>query len=92
VDNSEVKELFYYINFAIKLPDCYTLSDQILTSIAPNIIELQKKDTQEDKLGITLIYNGWKNIKKKSLLEIVLINSKRKILIWGVEDLTGKKT
>ncbi|CAG8687218.1 21600_t:CDS:2 [Cetraspora pellucida] len=37
---------------------------------------------QTDQLGVTLTYDSWKNIKKKSLLGIALINSKGKILIW----------
>ncbi|CAG8695930.1 23234_t:CDS:2, partial [Cetraspora pellucida] len=64
VNNPEIKELFYYVNPAIKLPN----------------------HIQTDKLGVTLMYDGWKNIKKESLLGITLINSKGKTLIWLKED------
>ena len=37
-----------------------------------------------------LTYDSWKNIKKESLLGIALINSKGKISIRGVEDLSEK--
>ncbi|CAG8652616.1 6727_t:CDS:1, partial [Racocetra fulgida] len=47
---------------------------------------------QIDKLSITLTYDGWKNIKKESLLGIALINLKGKMLIWGAEDLSEKQT
>ncbi|CAG8660791.1 25063_t:CDS:2 [Dentiscutata erythropus] len=92
VDNPEIKELFYYINPTIKLPNRQTLSGRILTKTAKNSIELQKKDIQADQLGVTLTYDGWKNIKKESLLEIALINSSGKTLIWGTEDISGKRT
>ncbi|CAG8519355.1 9759_t:CDS:2, partial [Scutellospora calospora] len=91
VDDPEMKKLFHYINPAIELPKRRTLSGRILTYAANNIIELQKKDMQIDKLGAMLTYDGWKNIKKESLLGIALINSKGKISIWGVEDLLGKR-
>ncbi|CAG8825669.1 23318_t:CDS:2, partial [Gigaspora rosea] len=47
---------------------------------------------QTDKLGIILTYDGWKNVKKESLLGIAIINSKGKTLIWGAEDISGKRT
>ncbi|CAG8802399.1 22102_t:CDS:2 [Gigaspora margarita] len=43
-----------------------------------------------DQLGVTLIYDSWKNIKKESLLRIALINSREKTLIWGAENLLEK--
>ncbi|CAG8690759.1 4044_t:CDS:2, partial [Dentiscutata erythropus] len=81
VDNPEIKELFYYLNPAIKLPNRKTLSGRILTKTAITSMKLQKKDIQTDKLGVTLTYDSWKNVKKESLLGIALINSKGKTLI-----------
>ncbi|CAG8670346.1 13213_t:CDS:2 [Cetraspora pellucida] len=54
--------------------------------------KLQKKDMQTDQLDVTLTYDSWKNIKKKSLLGIALINSKGKILIWDAKNLSERRT
>ena len=63
VNNPEARELFEFLNPFLKLPDCKTLSGEILTnavSEGDNTMEIALK---EDPVGIILTFDSWTNVK-----------------------------
>ena len=49
-------------------------------------IELIAKD---DKIGLTIAFDGWTNVVHQSILGAVLITSGGRSLVWGAEDMSG---
>ncbi|CAG8835635.1 12780_t:CDS:2, partial [Racocetra persica] len=92
VENPEIKALFEFLYPPVKLPSRKKLCGQILAEYAQNITKSIKEIAQSDKNGVTLTYDGWKNIKKESIFGSVLIISKGKILVWSAEDISNERT
>jgi len=72
------------INFAnpeLKLPSRKVLAGRILT-INSEIIKSNLIDTaQKDSFGVTICFDGWKNIKKQEIMRSVLITSNGQVLV-----------
>ncbi|CAJ0873891.1 2342_t:CDS:2 [Entrophospora sp. SA101] len=62
---------------------------KILSEKSKEIKDDLYKSAKSDKLGITLTFDGWKNVVHQKLLGVVLINSCGKNLIWDVKDISG---
>ncbi|CAG8848754.1 33571_t:CDS:1, partial [Racocetra persica] len=92
VENPEIKVLFEFLYPPVKLPSRKKLGGRILAEYVQNITKSIKEIAQSDKNGVTLAYDGWKNIKKESIFGSVLITSKGKILVWSAEDISNERT
>src|SRR5436305_14448586 len=79
------------INFAnpvLKLPSRKVLAGRILRSNSENIKNALIDTTQKDVLGVTVCFDGWKNVQKQEIMGSVLINSDGQVLVWGGEDVS----
>ncbi|CAJ0911981.1 1510_t:CDS:2, partial [Entrophospora sp. SA101] len=89
VEDTNIKEAFCIANSTLKLPSRKQLSGKILSEKSKEIKDDLYKSAKSDKLGITLTFDGWKNVVHQKLLGVVLINSCGKNLIWDVKDISG---
>ena len=62
VNNSEVIELFKFLNPQIKLPDRKTLSTEILSDVVKDFDNMMKEKLVLDRIGVTLSFDGWTNV------------------------------
>ncbi|CAG8791821.1 42223_t:CDS:2 [Gigaspora margarita] len=92
IENPEVKALFEFLFPLVKLPSRKLLSGQILAEYAKNTTESIKETAQNETNGVTLAYDGWKNIKKESIFGSVLITSIGNILVWSAENISNECT
>ncbi len=76
VNNPEAKELFNFLNPFLKLPDHHILGGQILKQVVAKIDKITDIALKEDLVGVTLMFDGWTNVKNEQLLGSVLIISK----------------
>ena len=91
VENSATKSLFKWINPMLPLPSRRQLSGRILEKSTNKIMENILKEAINDKLGVMLAFDGWKNVSKQNLLGSVLFISLNDMIIWKVEDISGKR-
>ena len=66
------------------------LSGHILNKSISKITENIIKEAVDDKLGIMLAFDGWKNVSKQNLLGSVLFTSSNNMIIWKVENINSK--
>ncbi|RIB27831.1 hypothetical protein C2G38_2159583 [Gigaspora rosea] len=71
INNPETKELFQFLNSLLKLLDCQVLSEQILKVAVSEKDKMMNKELCQDKIGITLTFDSWINIKAEQLLGIM---------------------
>ncbi|CAG8836528.1 28146_t:CDS:1, partial [Racocetra persica] len=86
--NPEVKELFQFISPYIKLPNQKSLSNCILMNTTNKVQTTIKDLACNDKIGITIAFDGWCNIVNQELIGIIFITSSRETLIWKAEDIS----
>ncbi|CAG8641539.1 11930_t:CDS:2, partial [Gigaspora margarita] len=56
---------------------------------ATNEVQTTIKDLAcNDKIGITIAFDGWHNVVNQELMGIVFITSSEETLIWGAEDIS----
>ncbi|CAG8639965.1 24977_t:CDS:2, partial [Cetraspora pellucida] len=72
----------------LELPSQYALGRRILKVEVQQLNSIQKEKVIKDIVGVTVAFDGWKNINKKSIFGKILITSNGEVLIWGVEDIT----
>ncbi|CAG8744591.1 8534_t:CDS:2, partial [Gigaspora rosea] len=88
IENPEVRELFHFISPHLKLPDQKSLSNRILTSATNEVQATIKNLVCSDKIGITIAFDGWRNIVNQELIGVVFIMSSRETLIWEAKDIS----
>ncbi len=67
------------------------LSGRILKKSINKITENILKEEINDKLGVMLAFDSWKNVSKQNLLDSVLFTLLNGMIIWKVEDINGKR-
>ncbi|CAG8724192.1 1521_t:CDS:2, partial [Rhizophagus irregularis] len=75
VNNPSTHALFHWLNLKLKLPDRKQLAGPILDQAIKSIKQLRKEKLNQvhKQAGITLSFNGWKNIVNQELLGIMII-------------------
>lgn len=91
IDNPAVVELFKWLNPMLELPDRKQLGGRILKKTTKSLSETILNDAINDDLGIMLAFDGWKNVARQNLLGSVLFTSENNMIIWKVEDISGKR-
>ncbi|PKY39499.1 hypothetical protein RhiirA4_452699 [Rhizophagus irregularis] len=74
------------INFAnpgLKLPSRKVLAGRILNTNSEHIKKSLIDTAQKDELGVTVCFDGWKNVKKQEIMESVLITSVKVLNLFG---------
>lgn len=92
IQDDNIVAAFKLVNPAIQLPSRHKLSRSILkkeVNITKEQFELLAKD---DNIGVTLVYDGWKNVVKQKIMGTILITSKGKALVWNAEDVSSERS
>ena len=82
VNDIHVKRAFTIANLTIKLPNRITLAGKILDNEKKSIQDHLISVAKANEWGVTLAFDGWKNITKQNILGVVLITSNGKLLVW----------
>jgi hypothetical protein len=90
-ENPETLDFFNTFFPQYKLPKRKTLGGRILASASLELQSSLENQAKQDKFGVMLLFDGWKNIIKQEILGMVLATSEGEILIWGAEDISGKR-
>ncbi|CAG8824664.1 21091_t:CDS:2, partial [Gigaspora rosea] len=88
IENPEVRELFQFIAPYLKLPDQRSLGNRILMNATNEVQKTIKDLACDDKIGVTIAFDGWRNVVNQELMGIVFITSSGETLIWGAEDIS----
>ena len=91
IENDAVKRFFHWLNPMITLPSRKVLGGRILKEATKRISVNLLDDAKDDPLGITLAFDGWKNVSRQHLLGVILINSSGGVIIWKAIDCKGKR-
>jgi hypothetical protein len=91
VNNPEVIELFKFLNPQIKLPDRKTLSNEILNDAAKEFDARTLEKLVFDRIGITLSFDGWTNVREQELMGTVLTSSDGQPFIWKASDISSER-
>ncbi|CAB4386898.1 unnamed protein product [Rhizophagus irregularis] len=91
INNPEVIELFKFLNPQIKLPDRKTLSNEILDDAVKEFDFKMLEKLALDKIGITLSFDGWTNVREQELMGTVLTSSDGQPYIWKACDISSER-
>jgi hypothetical protein len=92
INNPETKELFSWLNSTIQLPDRRTLGGRILNEEANELKKDLEMIAKKDKLGVSVIFDGWTNVRKQKILGTILVTSSGRNLIWKAEDISTERS
>ena len=92
IEDEDIVAAFKLINPAVKLPSWRKLGGSILKRESTQTKEQIENIAKEDKIGVTLAFDGWKNIVKQKLMGTMLITSQGKTLVWKAEDISAERT
>ncbi|CAG8714204.1 5437_t:CDS:2 [Cetraspora pellucida] len=85
--DDDIVAAFKLVNPEIKLPSCHKLSESILKKEVNIMKEQFELIVKDDNTGITLIFDGWKNVVKQKIMGTVLITSKGKAIDLAIKDI-----
>ncbi|GBC31626.2 ribonuclease H-like domain-containing protein [Rhizophagus irregularis DAOM 181602=DAOM 197198] len=91
VNNSEVIELFKFLNPEIKLPDRKTLSNKILGDAVEELDKTMLEKLKLDRIGVTMSFDGWTNVREQELMGTVLVTSDRQPFAWQAKDISCER-
>lgn len=91
INNPEVIELFKFLNPQIKLPDRKTLSNEILDEAVKEFDIKMLEKLVLDRVGITLSFDGWTNVREQELMGTVLTSSDGQPYVWKASDISSER-
>lgn len=91
VDNQSSQKMIGFANPNLKLSSRKVLAGRILTTNSQTIKDKLLDAAQKDSFGVTVCFDGWKNVKKQEIIGSVLITSNGQVLVWGGEDMSGSR-
>jgi hypothetical protein len=93
INNPSIHALFYWLNLKLKLPDRKQLAGPILNQAIKNIEQLRKEKLNQvhEQAGITLSFDGWKNIVNQELLGIMIVLPSGETLVWKAVDISDRR-
>src|SRR5688572_11957713 len=77
-----------FANLELKLLSRKVLAGRILNTNSENIKNALIDIAQKNTFGVTVCFDGWKNVKKQEIMGSVLITSDGQVLVWGGEDVS----
>jgi len=89
VNNLEVIELFKFLNPQIKLPNRKTLSGKILGDAVKEFDKNMLEKLKLDRIGITMSFDGWTNVREQELMGTVLMTSDGQPFVWKAVDVSS---
>ncbi|PKY19610.1 hypothetical protein RhiirB3_384220 [Rhizophagus irregularis] len=91
IDHPATLELFEFLNPHLILPNRKALSNRILTKETENLNTLRNDKLINDKVGVVLAFDGWKNILNQHIFGSLFISSSGEILIWEASDISSER-
>jgi hypothetical protein len=93
INNPSTLALFNWLNPHLKLPDRKQLSGPILDQAIKNIEDLRqdKLNQVHEQAGITLSFDGWKNIVNQELLGVMIVLPTGETLVWKAVDISDQR-
>lgn len=91
IDHPATLELFEFLNPRLILPNRKALSGRILTRETENLNTLRDEKLINDKIGVVLAFDGWKNILNQHIFGALFILSSGEILIWDASDISSER-
>jgi hypothetical protein len=93
VNNPSTQAFFHWLNPNLKLPDRKQLSGSILDQAVKNVDKVQRDKLNQvhEQAGITLAFDGWKNIINQELLGVMIILPSGETLVWKAIDISGQR-
>ena len=93
VNNPSTRAFFYWLNPRLKLPDRKHLAGPILDTAIKNIENIRKEKLNQvhEQAGITLSFDGWKNIVNQELFGVMIILPSGETLVWKAIDISGQR-
>ncbi len=84
-------DLFEFLNPHLVLPGRKVLSNHILRDETESLDELRNEKLSNDKIGVILAFDGWKNILNQHIFGALFITSSDEILIWKASDISSER-
>ena len=84
-------DLFEFLNPNLILPGRKILSNRILSSETESLDTLRNEKLSNDKVGMTLAFDGWKNVLNQHIFGALFITSSGEILIWKASDISSER-
>src|SRR4051794_4512247 len=91
IENDAVKRLFHWLNPMITLLSRLVLGGRILKNAIDSESEILLENAKNDQFGVTLAFDGWKNVSRQHLLGTILITSLGDVVIWKAADCEAKR-
>ena len=91
IENQATLDLFEFLNPHLVLPGRKVLSNRILRDETESLDELRNEKLSNDKIGVTLAFDGWKNILNQHIFGALFITSSGEILIWKASDISSER-
>jgi hypothetical protein len=82
VDHPATREFFEFLSPFFILPKRKALSNRILNKETEDLNILRDEKLKNDKIGVVLAFDGWKNILNQHIFGSLFITSSGEILIW----------
>ncbi|GET00149.1 ribonuclease H-like domain-containing protein [Rhizophagus clarus] len=90
IDHPAILKFFEFLNPHLILPNRKALSNRILTRETENVNTLRNDKLINDKVGVVLAFDGWKNILNQHIFRSLFISSSGEILIWDASDISSE--
>jgi len=81
VENKSSQKMINFANPGLKLPSRKVLAGRILNTNSEHVKNSLIDIAQKDAFGVTVCFDGWKNVKKQEIMGSVLITSDGQVLI-----------
>ena len=93
INDPSTRAFFHWLNPKLKLPDRKQLAGSILDQAIENIENLHKEKLNQvhEQAGITLSFDGWKNVVNQELLGIMIVMPSGETLVWKAIDKSGQR-
>ena len=93
VNNPSTQAFFHWLNPNLKLPDKKQLAGPILDQAIQNVdkVRQDKLNQIHEQAGITLAFDGWKNIINQEILGIMMIMPSGETLVWKAIDISDQR-
>ena len=92
VENEEAREMINFANSALPLPSRKNLARNILEDTVKDIKLSLESIAQSEKIGLTVAFDGWKNVVKQSILGTVIITSSGRSIVWEAKDISAERS
>jgi hypothetical protein len=93
INNPSTHSLFHWLNPKLRLPDRKQLAGPILDQAIKNIEQSRQEKLNQvhEQAGITLSFDGWKNIVNQELLGIMIVLPSGETLVWKAVDISDRR-